>query len=105
MLQARHFTWYSAAGVFALFASVLVGCRSHEILPEKVEVKVSRDQPDKDCRFIGPVSGSVTHIGGSSEVALENLKKDAARKGANYVAYEAASADGSGLRGSAYFCP
>lgn len=91
----------------ALAAALLMvtGCKSHEILPEKVKVEVSRDEADKDCKLIGPVTGSVTTIGGTSEEALEKLKTDAARKGANYVHYETASATGSGLKGTAYFCP
>ena len=89
----------------AVTAVSLVGCKSHEILPEKVEVKVSRDEPDSDCKYIGTVTGSVTKIGGTSEDALEKLKTDASRKGANYVHFETASATGTGLKGKAYFCP
>src|SRR5687767_10589472 len=82
----------------------LSGCKSHEILPEKIEVEVSREKPDEDCKFIGPVTGSVSKIGEGAEKALENMKTDASRKGANYVHYETASASGTGLKGSAYFC-
>lgn len=87
-----------------LLPVILVGCASHEILPEKVNVKVSRDEPSKGCELIGPVSGSVVNIGDKAEVAMVHLKEDAARKGGNYVHYETSSADGSGLRGTAYYC-
>ncbi len=83
----------------------LAGCASKEILPDKVEVKVTRSEPSKDCKMIGPVSGSTTKIGENAEVAMVNIKKDAARKGANFVQYESSSADGSGLKGTSYYCP
>ncbi|MBX3017707.1 MAG: hypothetical protein KF767_07460 [Bdellovibrionaceae bacterium] len=83
----------------------IAGCKSHEVLPEKIEVKVSRETPDKDCKLIGPVTGSTSKIGESSEKALENLKTDAARKGVNFVHYESASASGSSMKGTGYFCP
>lgn len=89
----------------ALMVVALVGCASKEILPDKVEVKVTRNEPAKDCNMIGPVTGSTTKIGESAEVAMVNIKKDAARKGANFVHYESSSADGSGLKGVAYYCP
>lgn len=98
-MKQIFFLLLTSAGLF------LSGCKSHEILPEKTEVKVSREAAAKDCRLIGPVTGSVTKIGESSEKALENMKMDAARKGANFVFYEAGSATGMGLKGQAYFCP
>ncbi len=87
-----------------LLALFVTACASQEILPDKVEVKVSRDEPNKDCKMIGPVSGSVSILGDSAEVSITHLKQDAARKGANYVQYETSSADGSGLKGTAYYC-
>lgn len=94
-------------GVFILLGTStgLVGCRSTEILPEKVEVKVSRDDPAKDCKPLGTVTGKAMSTKGTSTEALEDLKTDAARKGANYVQYEQASALGTALRGTAYYCP
>lgn len=91
--------------IFIVTALAFVGCASKEILPDKVEVKVTRDEPSKNCNMIGPVSGSTTKIGQSAEISMENIKKDAARKGANFVKYESSSADGSGLKGLAYYCP
>lgn len=88
----------------ALVVLAFVGCKSHEILPEKIEVEVSREKPDKNCKLIGPVTGSVTTIGQGSEKALENMKTDASRKGANYVHYEMSSATGAALKGTGYFC-
>lgn len=89
----------------AVALTLFAGCKSHEILPEKIEVEVSRNAPDKDCKLVGPVTGSTSKIGETSEKALENLKTDAARKGVNYVQYESASAAGTSLKGTGYFCP
>lgn len=85
--------------------ALVAGCKSHEVLPEKIEVKVSREAPDKDCKLVGSVTGSTSMIGETSEKALENLKTDAARKGANFVHYESASAAGTAFKGTGYFCP
>lgn len=90
--------------IFALLFLGLAGCKGYEILPEKIEVKVGREVPDDDCREIGPVNGSVAKISGTSEEALENMKKDAARKGANFVLYDSASATGTAMKGVAYSC-
>ena len=94
----------ATTSLLLILAFFVVSCASQEILPDKVEVKVSRDEPGKDCKMIGPVTGSVSTIGDSSEVSMVHLKQDAARKGANYVHYETSSADGSGLKGTAYYC-
>ena len=83
---------------------MLTGCSGYEILPDKIEVKVGRELPDDDCREIGPVSGSVSKISGTSEEALENMKKDASRKGGNFVLYEGASGTGTAMKGIAYSC-
>ena len=82
----------------------LVGCAGGEIRPDKIEVKVGRKVPEEDCRQIGPVSGSVTKISGTAAEALENMKKDAARKGGNFILYESASATGTAMKGIAYSC-
>lgn len=83
----------------------LAGCGSHPIVPEGKNVKVSRDEPSKDCQDLGAVQGSVQTKSGTVEQAIEDMKLDAARKGANYVKMETASAYGSSTRGTAYFCP
>jgi uncharacterized protein YbjQ (UPF0145 family) len=82
----------------------LPACSGYEILPDKIEVKVGRELPDDDCREIGPVSGSVSKISGTGEEALENMKKDAARKGANFIKYESSSGTGTAMKGVAYSC-
>lgn len=79
-------------------------CSSHPIKPEADNVKVSRDEADKDCKEIGSVEGRVKNVNGKFEEALEDLKLDAARKGANYVQIQQTGALGQAVSGTAYFC-
>jgi Domain of unknown function (DUF4156) len=92
----------------ALLALVVVisGCGSTPLEPEKIKVKVEREAPsDKDCKEIGTVTGSTLTMKGTSSEAIEDLKQEAARKGANYVHLHNFSAVGSAVQGTAYFCP
>lgn len=89
--------------VFFLTSTVLA-CSSHPIKPEADNVKTSRDEADKDCKEIGPVEGRVKNVTGKFEEALEDLKLDAARKGANYVQIKQTGALGQAVSGTAYFC-
>jgi hypothetical protein len=89
----------------SLFVSgVLLACSSHPIKPEAGNVKVGREDADKDCKEIGPVEGRVKNVTGKFEEALEDLKLDAARKGANFVQIQQTGALGQAVRGTAYFC-
>ncbi|MBY0384031.1 DUF4156 domain-containing protein [bacterium] len=83
---------------------LLAGCSSHPIKPEGKNVEVSRNEAGKDCKEIGRVEGRVKNTKGTFEEALEDLKLDAARKGANYVKMEQAGAMGQSVAGVAYFC-
>lgn len=69
------------------------------------DVKVSRDEVPSRCHEIGRVSGQSTSVHGSTEEALEDLKKDAARKGANFVKMGQVSDLGTAVTGVAYDCP
>ncbi len=88
-----------------IFGSLMFGCSSQPIIPDAKNVKVSREDADSDCKDLGPVQGSVTTVKGTIEQALEDMKLDAARKGANYVRMQATSAMGSSVSGTAYMCP
>lgn len=91
--------------LFSLVVSgLLLACSSHPIKPEADNVKVSRDDADKDCKEIGPVEGRVKNVTGKFEEALEDLKLDAARKGANFVQIKQTGALGQAVSGTAYFC-
>lgn len=84
--------------------TLLASCSSHPIVPEAKNVKVSRENADEDCQDLGRVQGSVKTSTGTIEQAIEDMKLDAARKGANYVRLEAAGAMGTSAAGTAYFC-
>lgn len=88
-----------------LFWVFLSACATNQILPEKIDVRVSRDEPAKDCKPLGLVQGRSTKVNATSEDALTDLKKDAALKGANYVVYETMGAFGGYMRGQGYYCP
>ena len=98
--------------MFAIFKVCLVlgfvaffsACSSHPIKPEGKNVEVSRNDADKDCKEIGRVEGRVKNVKGTFDEAMEDLKLDAARKGANYVKMEQTGAMGQSVAGVAYFC-
>jgi hypothetical protein len=87
-----------------LFFSIM-GCSSMSVLPEKSNLKVSRDEPSKNCQLIGKLEGRAASTTGTKEDALEDLKQEAANKGANYLKVEQYSAYGTSVTGLAYKCP
>ena len=91
--------------VALLMAVGFVGCASHQVKPTAESVKVSRDDADKDCVEIGVVQGSVSTTKGTVDEAIEDMKLDAARKGANYVQMGVTSALGNSVSGTAFKCP
>lgn len=94
------FMFTAVVAVFALSA-----CGSHPIKPSGEDVKISRNDADAECREIGPVEGRNQSVKGTFETALEDLKLDASRQGANFVKIEQTSGTGTAVRGIAYFCP
>jgi Flp pilus assembly protein TadD len=91
--------------IFVPLILLFSACSNRPVVPEAKSVTVQREEADKKCKEIGRVQGSVTSHGGSVEQAIEDMKLDAARKGANYVRMEATSALGSSVSGTAYSCP
>ncbi len=87
-----------------LLLNFVVACSSHPVLPTTQDVKVSRENPAKKCRELGPVEGRVSSSKGTQEEALEDLKTEAIRKGANFVKIEMMGAQGQSIRGTAYVC-
>lgn len=87
--------------VAALF---LTACSSHPVLPEKSDIKVSRDTPSEKCKNLGAIEGRSTKMTAKPEDALEDLKTEAIKKGADYVKIETMGAQSSVIRGTAYFC-
>ncbi len=101
-LSARNLLGALNLIVLALSVSA---CGSHPIKPEGNNVKITREAvDDDDCKEMGPVEGRVSSAKGTFEQALEDLKLDAARKGANKVKIEATSGTGTAVKGIAYFC-
>jgi hypothetical protein len=96
---------FVAASSFTVLVLILSSCSSQPIVPEAKNVKVSRENPSESCREIGPVQGSVKTAVGTIEQAIEDMKLDAARKGANFVRMEATSALGTSASGTAFQCP
>ncbi len=89
---------------FAITSAFLISCASRSVMPEVKEVKVSREAADKDCREIGVITGSVSSAKGTREQALEDLKHEAANKGANYVMVKEYSTYGTSVTGVAFEC-
>ncbi len=88
-----------------VLATLVTACGSHPIKPSGENVKISRNDADSDCREIGSVEGRNQSTKGTFETAMEDLKLDASRQGANFVKIEQTSGTGTAVRGTAYFCP
>ncbi len=95
---ALSFTMLSALFAFS-------SCSHQAIVPEAKNVKIQREAPSKNCRNLGHVEGNVIHATGKIEDAIEDMKLDAARKGANFVQMGETSALGKNVAGVAYQCP
>lgn len=91
--------------LLALSLLTLSACASRSILPSTQEVKVSREQPSSKCKEIGNLTGSTSSVKGTPEQAVEDLKREAANKGANYVVVKQYSDYGTAVTGVAYECP
>lgn len=100
-------TSFPRAFVAGLSALILTfgfsGCRSKPIL-EKDDVKVTRDEPSESCKPLGAIEGRVITLRGTQEQAMENLKEEAVKKGANWVKIDSIGAQGTTIRGQAYSC-
>ena len=91
--------------VFSTLLLALSACSSQPIVPDAKNVKIARENPSKNCVEIGRVQGSVISAHGTIEQAIEDMKLDAARKGANFVRMEATSSYGTSASGTAFQCP
>jgi hypothetical protein len=84
---------------------IILGCASQSVLPDKTEVKVSREVPNQKCVELGKVTGNSISVKTTREEVLEDMKQDAANKGANYVVVKQYSDNGTSVTGMAYQCP
>jgi hypothetical protein len=85
--------------------ATLFGCSSRSIKPDINEVKVSRDEPSAKCREMGTIEGVTRTAKGTQDEAIEDLKHEAANKGANYIWVKQFSSYGTAVTGRAYECP
>ena len=90
--------------LFFIFLGFAACTSAPPVKPESSNVKVSREAADEDCKEIGNVEGRNSSTKGTFEEALEDLKKDAALKGANYVQIRQTGAMGTSVKGKAYLC-
>ncbi len=87
------------------FISLFIfACSSHPVLPKKSDIKVTRENPSDKCKNLGPIEGRSLKVAARPEDALEDLKSEAIKKGADYVKIETMGAQSSVIRGTAYFC-
>lgn len=88
-----------------MMAALLVGCASQPLVPAAENVKVQREDVAADCENLGALEGRNSDLRGNVEKAIEDLRLEAARKGATHVRLEATSGYGNSVRGVAYRCP
>lgn len=84
---------------------LLAACSSRSIKPDPNEVKISRDEPSKKCKPMGTITGTTVTAKGTQDEAIEDLKKEAANKGANYIMVKQFSSYGTSVTGEAFECP
>lgn len=104
-LRQLNSAFLSTASIAFVLAGFVSGCGSHPIKPAAENVKISRDDASSNCKELGAVEGRNQSVKGTFESALEDLKLDASRHGANFVKIEQTSGTGTAVRGMAYFCP
>ncbi len=84
---------------------LFIACSHQPVILKSDDIKVARQEADKSCTEIGPVVGNNISVKGTVEQAIEDMKQDAAKKGANFVRIETTSALGTSVKGTAYSCP
>jgi hypothetical protein len=80
-------------------------CSSKSLTPNVDEVKMSRNNPSSECEEIGRVTGRTMTAKGTSEEAMNDMRDEASKKGANFVRIEQYSGTGTSVTGVAYRCP
>ncbi len=78
----------------AAFAVTISGCQSSQLTPEAEKVILAPNPPSADCKYLGPLTtdkqASFMSVGFSTnsrmeQIAMNDLKNQAAKLGANYV--------------------
>ncbi|MCK6598538.1 MAG: DUF4156 domain-containing protein [Bdellovibrionaceae bacterium] len=91
--------------VLVMSSFLYMSCAEKRILPGSDNVKISRDQPSAECKNLGRVQGRTISVTPNLEFAIEDMKKEASYKGANYVVMETASGYDTAVSGTAFYCP
>lgn len=87
-----------------LSSLIFTACTSHPVIPEKSDIIVSRNEAAENCRPLGPIEGRSIRVNATPAEALDDLKAEAIKKGANYIKIETMGALASAIRGMAYLC-
>ncbi len=93
------------SGLSLCLSIFLNSCANQPVVPDGKSIKLARENPSSSCREMGKVYGKVSTSSGTVDQAIEDMKLDAARKGANYVRMEATGAMGTAVEGTAFSCP
>jgi hypothetical protein len=91
--------------MIATMSAVVSGCSHEAMTPDENALTVSKDNPPAKCVEIGPVMGTTQTVGQGSEVALQDLKREASKRSANYLKVGSYSGYGGSVNGTAYRCP
>lgn len=84
---------------------LLSACGSQPIIPEKDDVRVSREAPSSECENLGTLVGKTMHASGGKQAALDDLKEQAANKGATDIQVHQYSDMGTSVTGTLFQCP
>ena len=93
--------------LLSLILTVLLpACAHHRsIHADAGDVQVSREAAAPNCRALGTLEGRAAMASGTQDDALNDLRREAAIKGANFVVVKEYSAYGTAVTGLAYECP
>ena len=97
----------------ALSLLAATGCASSQLTAAGRLVQLGKGDPPRSCKEIGPVNSAVgdgtfmrraNHPLNRLEEAKNLARNNAAKLGANYVRWDASTADGMDVSGTAYRC-
>ncbi|NCN39886.1 hypothetical protein GW916_01420 [bacterium] len=81
----------------------LIGCSSQPIIPTSDDITLTRkDLPD--CENLGKLTGKTMNATGGKEEALEDIKEQAANKGATHIQIHQYSDMGTSVTGTLFKC-
>lgn len=90
-------------GLFILTA-LNASCGSRPVIANKSDVRVSKEAPGGSCTDMGTLIGRTMHAAGTREAALDDLKEQAASKGATDIQVHQFSDMGTSVTGTLFIC-